>query len=90
MCFASVVSSCAVVCPDELEVSGGKPDLDSSPEVFTWTRMLRGSAREEGRALFSAVAALEDVRVWMAYRFGIATPRFSDSRFCCNRGDTTC
>ncbi len=52
-------------------VSGGSPDLTSSPEVFTWMKTCRGVLREGGRCLLSAVAVLGDVRVWIAYMFGV-------------------
>ena len=45
---------------------GGRPDLTSSLEVFTWRRTLRGlESREGGRALFIAEAALMDDIVCM-------------------------
>lgn len=44
---------------------GGTPDLDSSPEVLTWRRTLRGGRSAE-TALLSAVAPLVEERVWMA------------------------
>ena len=51
---------------------GGRPDLTSSLEVFTWRRTLRGlESREGGRALFIAEAALMDDIVCMEYRFGM-------------------
>lgn len=56
-------------------VSGGSPDLTSSPEVFTWMKTFRGVLREGGRCLLSAVAVLGEVRVWIAYTFGVTVGR---------------
>ena len=53
------------------EVRGFSPLLTSSPEVFTWMNTFSGVVREGGRCLFKAVAVLADVRVWIAYIFGV-------------------
>ena len=44
-------------------MSGGRPDFESSPEVFTCKRTLRGDVRFEGRALSRAEAAFTDPKV---------------------------
>ena len=53
-------------------VSGGRPDFESSPEVFTCMRTLRGEVRFEGMALLRAEAAFTDPKVWTLKRLGIA------------------
>lgn len=62
MCLASFVSS---VSSGEVvdEVRGGRPDLFSSPDVFTCKRILRGVARSDEMYLLRAVAALVEVTV---------------------------
>lgn len=60
--FVSSESSAEIVDAE----SGGRPDLLSSPEVFTWRRMFRGEVRSGERYLLRAVAALVEVTVWMA------------------------
>jgi len=53
-------------------VRGKRPDFESSPDVLTWIRTFKGDSRSEGRALFSAFAALIEFRVWIQYKFGMA------------------
>ena len=53
-------------------MSGGRPDFESSPEVFTCRRTLRGDIRSEGSALLRAEAAFTDPKVWTLKRLGIA------------------
>ena len=62
---------------DDDGVRGGRPDLESSPEVLIWIKILRGVVRSFGSALSSALAALAEVRVWIVSRFGIACYRVS-------------
>ena len=70
MCFASASNSEGDSGVGE-EVRGLNPLLTSSPEVFTWMKTLSGVVREGGRCLSKAVAVLADVRVWIAYIFGV-------------------
>jgi hypothetical protein len=56
-------SATSCVSREEEGARGERPDLEDSPDVLIWMRTLRGAVREEGRALFKAVAALVDVRV---------------------------
>ena len=65
ICLASFTSSDS--SGDEVaEVRGGRPDLLSSPDVLTWRRMLRGVVLSAEMYLFKAVAALDEVTVWIA------------------------
>lgn len=61
-------------------VRGGRPDFESSPDVLTCRKTLREEVRSTGIALLSAVAALLDVRVSIAYRLGIAEHRAYSAR----------
>lgn len=76
MCFASSTRGCSgsalsvfsvsSVRPDAGDCAGergGKPDLESSPDVFTCSRIFKGvDSRSGGSALFTASAALiEDI-----------------------------
>ena len=70
MCFASASNSEGDSGVGG-EVRGFSPLLTSSPEVFTWMKTLSGVVREGGRCLFKAVAVLADVRVCIAYMFGV-------------------
>jgi len=50
---------------------GGKPDLESSPEVFTCSRTFNGAeSRSGGNALFIASAAFTEDIVCREHRFG--------------------
>lgn len=70
MCLATTINSESA---GESSESGGRPDFESSPEVLTCSRTLRGEeSRSAGRALFTASAALIEDRVWIVCRFGIA------------------
>lgn len=60
---------------------GEKPDFESSPDVLTWIKTFKGDARSEGRALFSAFAALIEFRVWMQYKFGMAAHNSEKKNF---------
>ena len=54
-------------------MSGGSPDFESSPEVFTCRRTLKGDVlRFEGRVLLRAEADFMDPKVWTLKRLGIA------------------
>lgn len=69
MCRASWASSDSPGDGDD-DFKGGRPDLTSSPEVFTWRRMFSGGSwsivRDFSRVLFRASAAFVDVRVCIA------------------------
>ena len=53
-------------------MSGERPDFESSPEVFTCRRTLRGDVRVEGSALSRAEAAFTVPNVWTLKRLGMA------------------
>lgn len=59
---------------DEEVDRGERPDLLSSPDVFTCNRTFKGGRSGE-MCLLSAVAVFADVRVWMAYKLGITVDR---------------
>lgn len=70
ICLAVTINSESA---GESSDSGARPDFESSPEVLTCSRTLRGEeSRSAGRALFTASAALIDDMVWIVCRFGIA------------------
>jgi hypothetical protein len=72
---------CSMICRARVNSSsvawggverGRRPDFDSSAEVLIWMKMFSGVVRVLGRDLERRVADLEEERVSMAYKLGMA------------------
>ena len=69
ICWVKITSSELSRSDHDVDwVSRGRPDFESSPEVCTCTRTLRGDERFEGSAFSRAEAAFTDPGVWTLKR----------------------